>query len=51
MRLGRLAGMEREKVENELKEITELIEHLAEILGSEQMVLDIIKKRNNRNQR
>ena len=44
MRLGRLAGMEREKVENELKEITELIEHLAEILGSEQMVLDIIKK-------
>lgn len=26
MRLGRLAGMEREKVENELKEITELID-------------------------
>lgn len=44
MRLGRLAGMEREKVENELKEITELIEHLSEILASEQMVLDIIKK-------
>lgn len=44
MRLGRLAGMEREKIENELKEVTELIEHLTEVLGSEHMVLEIVKK-------
>ena len=44
MRLGRLAGMEREKVENELAEVTELIAHLTEVLGSEQMVLDIVKE-------
>ncbi len=44
MRLGRLAGMEREKVENELRDILELIEHLTEVLGNEQMVLDIIKE-------
>lgn len=44
MRLGRLAGMEREKIENELTEVMALIEHLTEILGSEQMVLDIVKK-------
>ncbi len=44
MRLARLAGMEREKIENELKEVTALIEHLTEILGSEQMVLDIVKE-------
>lgn len=44
MRLGRLAGMEREKVENELRDVLELIEHLTEILGNEQMVLDIIKE-------
>lgn len=44
MRLARLAGMEREKIENELIEVTALIEHLTEILGSEQMVLDIVKE-------
>ncbi|HIV85714.1 MAG TPA: DNA gyrase subunit A [Candidatus Monoglobus merdigallinarum] len=44
MRLGRLAGMEREKVDNELNELHELIAHLGEILESEQMVLDIIKE-------
>lgn len=43
MRLARLAGMEREKIENELKEVTALVEHLTEILGSEQMILDIVK--------
>lgn len=44
MRLARLAGMEREKIENELIEVTALIEHLTEVLGSEKMVLDIIKE-------
>lgn len=44
MRLARLSGLEREKVENELKDILALIEHLTEILGNEQMVLDIIKE-------
>lgn len=44
MRLGRLAGMEREKIENEYEELTALIHHLAEILGNEQMILDIIKE-------
>lgn len=44
MRLGRLAGMEREKIDNEYNELTALIQHLAEILGNEQMILDIIKE-------
>ncbi len=44
MRLARLSGLEREKVDNELTEILVLIEHLNEILNSEQMVLDIIKE-------
>ncbi len=44
MRLARLAGMEREKIENELRDVLALIEHLTEVLGSEQMVLDIIKE-------
>ncbi len=43
MRLARLSGLEREKVENEYEEIKKLIAHLTEILGNEQMVLDIIK--------
>lgn len=44
MRLARLSGLEREKIENELNEVHALIKHLTEILGSEQMVLDIIKE-------
>ena len=44
MRLARLSGLEREKVENEYEEIMKLIAHLNEILNSEQMVLDIIKE-------
>ena len=44
MRLARLSGLEREKVEKEYEEIKALIAHLTEVLGSEQMVLDIIKK-------
>lgn len=44
MRLARLSGLEREKVENEYRGIKALIAHLTEILGSEQMVLDILKE-------
>ncbi len=44
MRLARLSGLEREKVEKEYQEIKSLIAHLTEILGSEQMVLDILKE-------
>ena len=44
MRLARLSGLEREKVENEYRDIKALIAHLTEILGSEQMVLDILKE-------
>ena len=44
MRLARLAGMEREKIDKEYNELIELIKHLTEILANEKMVLDIIKK-------
>lgn len=44
MRLARLAGMEREKIDKEYNELVELIKHLTEILANEKMVLDIIKK-------
>lgn len=44
MRLGRLAGMEREKIENEYNELIALIAHLAEILSDEHLVLEIIKE-------
>lgn len=44
MRLVRLQGLEREKIENEYEELMKLIAHLTEILANEQMVLDIIKE-------
>lgn len=44
MRLARLAGMEREKIDKEYNELMDLIKHLSDILANEQMVLDIIKK-------
>ncbi len=43
MRLQRLAGLERKKVLDELKEVQELIIKLKEILGSEKKVRGIIK--------
>lgn len=43
MQLGRLAGMEREKIQNEYDEITKLIAHLNEILSDEKLVLQIVK--------
>ena len=44
MRLARLSGLEREKVEKEYNEIMALIAHLTEVLGNEQMVKDILKE-------
>ncbi len=43
MRLRRLTGLEREKVESELNELLKEIKQLKEILASEQKVLNIIK--------
>lgn len=43
MRLGRLTGLEREKIENELAEILKLIDYLESILRSEEVLLGIIK--------
>ncbi|MDD2651607.1 MAG: DNA gyrase subunit A [Sulfurimonas sp.] len=42
MRLGRLTGLEREKIENELREILELILYLESILKSEEVLHGII---------
>ncbi|MDY0121939.1 MAG: DNA gyrase subunit A [Sulfurimonas sp.] len=42
MRLGRLTGLEREKIENELRELLELIEYLESILKSEEVLHKII---------
>ena len=43
MRLQKLTGLEREKIENELREILELIEYLESILKSEAVLKGIIK--------
>lgn len=43
MRLQRLTGLERRKIEDELKDIMELIKELKGILADEQKVLQIIK--------
>lgn len=43
MRLRRLTGLEREKIEEELEQLIELIKDLRDILANEQRVLDIIK--------
>lgn len=42
MRLGRLTGLEREKIENELRELLELIAYLESILRSEDILHKII---------
>lgn len=44
MRLQKLAGLERKKIEDELKEVQALIEELESILKSEKKMLGIIKK-------
>ena len=44
LKLRRLTCLEKDKIEQELNELLKLIEELKLILGSEQKVLDIIKK-------
>ncbi len=44
MRLGKLTGLEREKIENELREIMATIEYLESILRDEKVLLGIIKE-------
>ncbi len=44
MRLQKLAGLERKKVEDELKEVQALIEDLAALLKSEKRLMELIKK-------
>ncbi|WP_026883408.1 DNA gyrase subunit A [Clostridium akagii] len=43
MKLRRLTGLERDKIEDELKELMKNIEYLKSILGDRQIVLGIIK--------
>jgi len=43
MRLGRLTGLEREKLEEEYKELLEKIKYFREVLANEHLVLNIIK--------
>ncbi|CAN5120934.1 DNA gyrase subunit A [soil metagenome] len=43
MRLQRLTGLERDKIQNEYKEVKALIDQLNEILGSEAKRMEIIK--------
>src|SRR5690606_16841554 len=44
MRLQRLVGLEREKIEEEYQELLKTIEYLRAVLASERMVLQIIKQ-------
>ena len=44
MRLKTLSGLQREKIENEYDELMKLIAYLKDVLGSERLVFDIIKK-------
>lgn len=44
MRLQRLTGLEREKIENEYNELLKLIEELKAILANEEKVLEIIRE-------
>ncbi len=44
MRLQRLTGLEREKIEEEYKSLLETIKNLKEILGSEHRILQVIRE-------
>jgi DNA gyrase subunit A len=44
MRLQKLAGLERKKIEDELKEVQALIEYLISLLKSPKKMMDLIKK-------
>lgn len=43
MRLGRLTGLERDKLENEYRELCEKIDYLTRVLAEEPLLLQIIK--------
>jgi len=43
MKIGRLSGLERQKIEDELKEVQSLIKNLKEILASAKKILGIVK--------
>ena len=43
MKIGRLSGLERKKIEDELKEVQALIEYLKDILSSAKKILGIVK--------
>jgi DNA gyrase subunit A len=43
MRLQKLAGLERKKIEQELKDVQELIKKLTDLLGSPKKILGVIK--------
>ena len=44
MRLARLQGLEREKIDAEYKQLMEWIAHLKEVLANESMILQIVKE-------
>ncbi|HZK57613.1 MAG TPA: DNA gyrase subunit A [Clostridia bacterium] len=44
MRLQRLTGLERAKIEEEYEEVIKLISHLREILANERLILNIIRE-------
>lgn len=44
MRLQRLSGLERQKIEDELKSVQETIKYLESLLKSEKKMMDLIKK-------
>ena len=43
MRLRRLTGLERDKIEEEFNEIMKLVEYLNSILNNEEILLSVIK--------
>ena len=43
MKLRRLTGLEREKIENELSDLLKLIDELRGILASDAKILEVIK--------
>ncbi len=44
MRLKRLTGLEKSKIEDEIAELTKLVRELEEILASDEKILEVIKK-------
>ena len=43
MRLKRLTGLEKSKIEEEIAELEKLVKELEEILASEEKILEVIK--------